>query len=204
MTGRKRRTRADERGAGSVEYAGILLVVGSLVAAAVVSPASDVIAPRVARSVCEAFEKLPGGGGLGCVTSGDATADSRVGDFDDCVVRRTDRTDSANLQIKIVRGEVGSGDTIAHNGDGSAQVSVNEARGIGVATPTRGNRLGSASRNNASVNADIAAYQQAQGQRGPVLEREDDGVVVHLAARGQQPHPHDPVEDRHADRPRRQ
>lgn len=165
-TTRERLTRVlrDDRGAGSVEYAGISLVVASLVGAAVLTPATDVISPAVARSICTAFETLPGVS-VGC-TPGDPVADSRVDDMlDDCVVRRTDRANSLNAQVKIVRGERGNGDNIVRNADGSASVSLNESAGLGVSAPTRGNKLGEGSHSSGvGGSADFSAYAMGMGE----------------------------------------
>lgn len=163
--GRLLRTLSEERGAGSVEYAGIGLVVASLLGAAVLAPATDVISPAVARSVCQAFDALPGVS-TGCGGGQDAVADSRVEDMlEDCVVRRTDRANSLNAQVKIVRGERGNGDVITRNADGSASVNLNESTGVGVSAPTRGNKLGEGTHSSgASGGADFSAYAMGMGE----------------------------------------
>lgn len=157
------RTR-QERGAGTVEYAGITLIVSSLLAAAVIAPSADVISPRVAHAVCQAFDTLPGLD-IGCADA-PAAEESRVDDLaDSCVVRRTDRDTSINVQVKVVRGERGTGDTISHNGDGSASVSLNENTGIGVAAPTRGNKLGKGTHSSgAGASADFNAHLTGSGE----------------------------------------
>lgn len=161
---RLRRRLGEERGAGSVEYAGIGLVVASLLGAAVLAPATDVISPAVARSVCSAFDAL--GVSTGCAGGEDPVADSRVDDLlEDCVVRRTDRANSINAQVKIVRGERGNGDIITRNADGSASVNLNESTGLGVSAPTRGNKLGKGTHSSgASGSADFSAYAMGMGE----------------------------------------
>ncbi|WP_151526310.1 hypothetical protein [Serinicoccus kebangsaanensis] len=154
-----RRRRADS-GAGGVEYAGIILIVSSLLAAAIAAPSADVIAPRVAYSICQAFDKLPGGGG-GCEAP--RHPESRAEEMlDDCVVRRTDRTDSVNVQVKVVRAENGSGDTVTENADGSASVQLRANSGVGVAAPTKGKKGSSDS--GVGGEADLTAYAMAMGE----------------------------------------
>jgi len=162
--GRWRRVLGEDRGAGSVEYAGISLIVASLVGAAVLTPATDVISPRVARSICDAFETIPGIS-IGCAGDTPST-ESRVDDLlGDCVVRRTDRANSINAQVKIVRGERGNGDNIVRNADGSASVSLNESAGLGVSAPTRGNKLGKGTHSSGvSGSADFSAYAMGMGE----------------------------------------
>lgn len=116
-----------ERGAGSIEYARIILQVSSLLAASIAVPAADVIGGRVAYAICKAFEKIGAGGGA-CVAPRDRARDLAI----PCVVNQTDRTLGLNVNVNFVRGDRKDTDQVQTKADGSGSVTMSQSSGIGL------------------------------------------------------------------------
>jgi Flp pilus assembly pilin Flp len=116
-----------ERGAGSIEYAGIILLVSTLLAASIAAPAADVIGGRVAYAICKAFEKIGAGGG-NCVDPQDRARDLAI----PCVLNQTNRTLGYNVNVNFVRGDRKDTDQVQTKADGSGSVTMSQGSGIGV------------------------------------------------------------------------
>lgn len=115
-----RRVRGDE-GAATLEYTGILFVVGAVVLSliATVTPIGDALLERI----CAALD----------ARCGSALVDQRAKDLKvPCVFNQTDRSLGYNVNVEFVRGERKDTDMIKVNADGSATVILTQGGGIGL------------------------------------------------------------------------
>ncbi|MGO0575673.1 hypothetical protein [Ornithinimicrobium panacihumi] len=129
--GTSRQRRVGDRGAASIEQAGITFLVAVLLGAAVASPATNIIGPNVAYALCRAFAALPGAG-PDCAPPEAATED-RTKDYDNkCTVRQVNRGNSYGANVKVVTAEKGTSDQIKDNADGSSSVTLTEKGEAGV------------------------------------------------------------------------
>lgn len=121
-----------ERGAASIEQAGVTFLVAVLLSAAMAAPAADIIGPNVAYAVCRAFAALPGASST-CAPPEAAGQGDRTGDFDGkCTVRQTDNANGYGGNVKIFTASKGTSDQVKHNGDGSSSVTLAEKGEAGV------------------------------------------------------------------------
>ncbi|WP_289017015.1 hypothetical protein [uncultured Ornithinimicrobium sp.] len=128
------RPRAGDRGAASIEQAGVTFLVAVLLGAVMAAPAADIIGPNVAYAVCRAFAALPGTSST-CVSPEAAGETDRTGEFDGkCTVRQVDSANGYGGNLKIFTASKGTSDQVKHNGDGSSSVTLAEEveGGVGV------------------------------------------------------------------------
>jgi Flp pilus assembly pilin Flp len=120
MTGRGRPRVRDDAGAASLEYAGILGVVGLIVAALVLS--TTPIGAALKSKICDAV-------GASC---GSVASEDRAKELTTCTVRRDDRTLSFGGNLRIFNAERKDGDRLTVLGDGAASVTLSQSTAAGV------------------------------------------------------------------------
>ncbi|RIK14624.1 MAG: hypothetical protein DCC50_10650 [Acidobacteria bacterium] len=153
-----------DRGAASIEQAGMTFLVAVLLGAAMTAPAADIIGPNVAYAVCRAFAALPGGSTT-CQPPEAASTD-RTGDYDGkCTVRQVDNSNGYGGNFKIFTASKGTTDQVKHNGDGSSSVTLGEnvEGGVGVKgkVPKKGKGKGDDGSSDDSQAVDVKARADA-------------------------------------------
>jgi hypothetical protein len=112
-----------DRGAASLEYAGVMFVVVGLVAAVAggATPAGQAIAAKI----CQAL-----GGNCASPTR---TAEDRAKSLGvKCVIARREGELGINVVVEGVRGERTESGSVTEFGDGSGQVVINQSGGVGL------------------------------------------------------------------------
>lgn len=123
MGGRRvRRACSGDMGAASLEYAGVLSVVGLVVAALILG--ATPIGGALKSQICAALDAV----------CGNAAAQDRFDKLAKCVVRRDDRTLAYGGNVRFVNLDRKDGDRFAVNSDGSASITLNQsaAGGLGI------------------------------------------------------------------------
>ncbi|KNX38345.1 hypothetical protein [Luteipulveratus halotolerans] len=115
-----------EAGAATVEYAGILFVVASILLG-VIAQAPTVGGASVANAVMSKLCEAIG------TTCGQSAAEARARDLKiPCVTSKADRTLGYDASFKWVQAERKDTDTLTVKGDGSAAVTISQGSAIGV------------------------------------------------------------------------
>jgi hypothetical protein len=120
MTGTRRVRAGGDTGAASLEYAGILTVVGLVVGALILT--ATPIGGALKSRVCEALD----------ASCGNVAAQERFDKLAKCVVRRDDRTLAFGGNVRFVNVDRKDGDRFAVNSDGSASITLSQSTAAGV------------------------------------------------------------------------
>lgn len=144
----RRRTSWGDRGAATVEYAGVLTVAVTLVLALVL--AATGIGQKIAQVICTALE-------LSCSAPPD-----RVGLLDPpCVLSAVTRLNAGHLVADLVRLGADDADTIEIGADGTAVTSVAQDGELGVEADAERTRVGAGG--HGSYGTEAGAHAEAYG-----------------------------------------
>lgn len=120
------RTRG-ERGASTVEYVGVIVVVSIVIIATAATPWKTDLNAGIEKSICSILSHIPGGGGGAC-----ESLESPEDDLPTCMV--SEETDGHGSKVDVLIFNLGGGVQmrVTKYSDGSAEVSLVDQWGGGV------------------------------------------------------------------------
>lgn len=154
------RSRAAERGAGTLEYLGAVLVAAIIAIALLATQQGPHIAAAVDRAVCSVTSMAPGGSGS-CETRGDP-GDFGAPDFepDQCTVSTAGQSEKVDVSIAIIDGGGSHGVQIAEirHSDGTVEYAVSQTGegNIGVGIGIGGKGEGGKDKPGAELSGDLS------------------------------------------------
>lgn len=167
-----RRVRQGERGAASVEYVGVLLVVAAVLAAVVIPGSWQ---PGISRGICTVMSRLFGGGA--CSGGGPTSAEPRKPqDLGLYCIKKSDESEfGINGVFRNVRADSTSKDKVEYDANGSATVSLTSEGAIGLETPTKelGKNKSLELKANAKIQGDLIYKYAVSKEQGGAQAADD-------------------------------